>query len=310
MIDQRIISCRIDKRFAGMRIIDFLSLRFTYRSAAEWSEKIAAGELLIAGAPVTPEQTINIGEVLDYFPGDLPEPPVDPAYRVAYGDEYLLAVEKSGDLPTHPAGIFYKNTLWYLLSKEYVEIYPVNRLDRETSGLLLAARTPRIAALLAKSEIRKEYLAAVWGDFSVPVTASGYLCHDTASVIRKKRRLIPSFTVPLPEQCEYASTELTPLRSADGISLVSAIPVTGRTHQIRCTLFSLGYPLLGDKLYGVDDSYYLRQRTDDISEEDYRRLGMRRQALHSWKLEFTHPVTLQKISLETEFPFDFPQNTK
>jgi 23S rRNA pseudouridine955/2504/2580 synthase/23S rRNA pseudouridine1911/1915/1917 synthase len=262
---------------------------------------------LLNGERVEPEVLLKQHDMIEYFPGDIPEPPADLTYKTAYEDETLLVVDKPGNLCVHPAGPFFKHTLWHLLSSKYGKIHIVNRLDRETSGLLIAAKTPEAAARLGGKnwELHKEYSALVFGDFQQEVDAAGFLVPDAASLVHKKRR----FVFERPENMKGAESARTILRREfavpGGKSVVRAIPVTGRLHQIRATLYSLGFPMVGDKLYGLDERIYLKLRNQEITAEDRALLQMERQALHSTLLEFKHPVTGEIIKTESPLPPDF-----
>jgi len=106
------------------------------------------------------------------MPRGLEEPPVDLNYSIIYEDEHILVINKSGDLPCHPAGPFFKHTLWHHVSERYGKIYLINRLDRETSGLLIAARSPEDVGKFSKqtAAMEKEYRALVFGDFNKATT--------------------------------------------------------------------------------------------------------------------------------------------
>lgn len=304
-LNRRVIRSSIDWSGVGLRLDDYLAARFTYRSLEEWRERIAQGEIAVNGAPAAPETLLAMHDALEYFPGDLPEPEADLSFRVAYEDEDLLIVDKPGNLCVHPSGPFFKHTLWHLLCSQYGKIHLVNRLDRETSGLLIATKNPQSAAKLGKPSwpVRKEYLAVVFGDFREQVEAYGFLIQDTSSAVRKKRRFVAGERPPAgAAKVESARTLLWPELPGKRFSLVRAIPETGRLHQIRATLFSLGFPLAGDKLYGPDDSIYLRIRSNGITEADRDRLVLSRQALHSAFLELRHPVSGGTITVESPLP--------
>ena len=307
-LEQRIIRTSVDWSGAGLRLDQYLAGRFTYRSIDEWRERIKCNEIQLNGNSASPETLLELHDKIEYFPGDLPEPEAELHYSVAYEDEWLLVIDKPGNLCVHPSGPFFKHTLWYLLSKEYGKIYLVNRLDRETSGLLIAAKTPAVAAKLAsgRNAPEKEYLALVFGAFTTPCDAYGFLISDTASIVRKKRRFVFGERPPAGAvHPESSRTRLLPEQTNGTISLVRALPETGRLHQIRATLFSLGFPLLGDKLYGPDETIYLKIRSQSITQEDRAKLILYRQALHSARLRFRHPVTGEVLELEAPLPKEF-----
>ena len=306
-LTRRVIRSSIDWSGVGLRLDDYLAARFTYRSADEWRERIARREILVNDLPAEPERILALHDRLEYFPGDLPEPEAELSYRIAYEDDELLIVDKPGNLCVHPSGPFFRHTLWHMLCSVYGKIHLVNRLDRETSGLLIAAKNPKVAAKLGKPSwpVRKEYLALVFGSFPEPVEAYGFLVRDTASPVRKKRRFVAGERPPAGAvEIESARTLLCPEKPGRKFSMVRAVPETGRLHQIRATLFSLGFPLLGDKLYGPDDSIYLKIRSNAITDEDRARLVLPRQALHSARLELRHPLSGETVVAESPLPAD------
>ena len=286
----RIIRTAVDWSGAGLLLIDYLAGRFTYRTADEWRERIAGGEITLNGKIVSPEATLQLHDVIEYHPGDLVEPPAELDYRTVYEDDLVLVVDKPGNLCVHPSGPFFRNTLWHLLRERYEDVHFVNRLDRETSGLLLATKTSAAAAKLAKrGQVRnKVYQVIVHREFPDALEARGFLV-PAGGIIRKKRR----FVAPMPEvpPFESAATVFRCLRRGGGFSLVRAELETGRMHQIRATLSSLGFPVAGDKLYGLDDGFYLKQRNGELTDADREKLIFSRQALHSSELEYADPVT-------------------
>jgi len=133
----------------------------------------------IGSVPAGAETQLAAGDVVEYIVHDLPEPPVATDYRIVYQDEAVLVVSRPGDLPCHPGGRFFRHTLWALLQRDLgkSEMGFVNRLDRETSGLVLIARTPeaarRLGQPLRRKSMVKEYLAIVEGAMDEPVYARG-----------------------------------------------------------------------------------------------------------------------------------------
>ncbi len=305
--EERIITTIIDETAAGQRIDLYLSNRFTYHSRRKWQDVIKAGKILLNGKRTRCSRVLQAGEKVDFIP-DVDEPSVEMKYSIVYEDEYFMAINKEGNLPCHPAGPFFKNTLWYDLSRTYEKIGIVNRLDRETSGLLLVGKIPEATKALCdlfigSHDISKRYYALVFGAFDKEITAEGFLVSDTASEVRKKRRFVMKNDYS-GDDGESAYTLLRPIKTGGEISLVEALPQTGRLHQIRATLYSLGYPMIGDKLYGPDDTAYIRFARGEMTESDYTMLRMRRQALHAHALEFTHPFTGQPMKLSAPIPDD------
>lgn len=310
-ITERVISSCIEKADEGTRLDIWLSKRFTYQSRNQWQQYIENGKILLDGVKTRSSRKLISGEEVS-FVIDRAEPEIDPSYEVVFEDEHFLLVNKSGRMPCHPAGAFYKNTLWYLLTLKYGKVYMSNRLDRETSGLVIVSKNPRAAQLISdmiasKDEITKKYIAIVHGNFGhSPLRADGFLVPDTNSIVMKKRAFFLKDKLPqdLSSDAESAETILTGKAFSDGLSVVEASPLTGRLHQIRATLYSLGYPLVGDKIYGVDENLYLKFADDTISEEEKKKLILPRQALHAYYLAFKHPVTGQRIEKEISISND------
>lgn len=304
-LTRRKVRSTVDWSSCGQTLINYLVSRFPYRDEPGWRSVISSGEITVNSVQVPPEHILAMHDCVEYQPGELPEPPADMTYDTVFEDEHLLVINKPGNLCVHPAGPFFKHTLWHMLCSKYGDIHFVNRLDRETSGLMIAAKTKETAAKFAKRDLirSKIYTVMVHGDFDSTVRASGFLTKDTASTIRKKRR----FLLSEPEMpSETAETLLEPLSSNGRFSLVRATLFTGRMHQIRATLYSMGYPVTGDKLYGTDERFYLKLKEDALTEEDKKQLLLPRQALHAARLVFEHPHTGELLDFETAAPFSLP----
>ena len=304
-LQRRKVRSSIDWSSCGQTLVNFLSSRFPYRDSDGWKNVIANGEITVNGKAALPDMILALHDVVEYQPGELPEPPADMDYEIIFEDDDLLVINKPGNLCVHPAGPFFKHTLWHMLCSKYGDIHFVNRLDRETSGLMIAAKNKQTASKFAKRELilEKIYTVMVYGRFPEKVSASGFLCKDYNSSIRKKRH----FHTEEPEgPSETAETLLELLSSNGKFSLVRATLGPGRMHQIRATVCSLGYPVVGDKLYGPDETFYLKQKSETLTEEDKKLLCLPRQALHASKLVFEHPCTGEKKTFTSAAPFAIP----
>ena len=306
---QRKTSVRITPASAGGRVLDFVSGRFTYRSRDEWQQELNTGRFLVNDIPATPLTLLAAGDRLVYLLPELVEPPAELRFTVLYEDADLLVVDKPAGLPCHPAGRYFRHTLWALLQERHglTGLSLINRLDRETSGLVLVAKHKKAARhcyqQFARRLVRKRYLVLVEGEFPAEaLEAVGWLAVDPAGSIRKKVCFYPEAAETAPAGAVECRTSFQRLHIHHGLSLLEAMPITGRCHQIRATLCSLGYPLVGDKLYGVDDQLFLRFREGLLTAADWQRLRIKRQALHAATLHIRHPADNRELVFSSPLP--------
>ena len=223
---ERIIKTTIHSENAGQRLDLFLSGRFDYLSRNQWQKLIKAGSIVVNDRTVRCSRLLNENDIVTYK-AIYQEPAVNMEYSIAYEDEYLFVINKSGNLPCHPAGPFFKNTLWYDMEQRYGKIYLASRLDRETSGLLLIAKNPETAAKLSAmniaNKIKKHYLTVIHGSFAEKnFLAKGFLFPDNESEVRKKR----AFSQKQPKKnCvfETAETQFYKLTENNNFSLLEAV---------------------------------------------------------------------------------------
>lgn len=206
-------------------------------------------------------------------------------FGILYEDEDILIAEKPADLPTHPSMHHFTDTLAngvvaYLNDSSFT-FRAVNRLDRETSGVVLIAKNMLSAHLLSlavkERRIKKIYRAITCG---VPKECSGVI---KAPIAREIESII---TRCVREDGQYAETHYKLLKEKSRLALLEVEPITGRTHQIRVHFAHIGCPLLGDGLYG-------------------ERIEGERTRLHCYKMEFIHPITGEFISAVSDLPKDF-----
>jgi RluA family pseudouridine synthase len=288
----------------GSSLLVFLEGRFTYLDTAGWRERIADGSITVNGEVAEAEIILREGDLVAFDSSGIAEPEVDSRVETVMEDEDFLVVEKCGSLPCHPGGRFFEHSLWFILRERYGWIHIATRLDRETSGLVLVCKNPaavrRAQAMHEAGTLRKGYLAMVHGAFPESLRARGFLVPDDRSAIRKKRRYIEYARFANEAEAEACDTlfELRSVIATDSgpISLVGARPVTGRTHQIRAILLSSGFPVVGDKLYGLDELMFRRFAEGCLTEEDSARLILPCQALHCAELAFPGPAGLEIVS--------------
>jgi 23S rRNA pseudouridine1911/1915/1917 synthase len=218
-------------------------------------------------------------------------------FRVVDEADYYVVIDKPPFLLVHPTKPNAAPTLWKQLRELFAfeiagggQVSIVNRLDRETSGLVLVAKTSAAARkfgmLMQERRLTKEYLAIVWGwpeweskVVNAPLDRQG---KRQKSEIWLKQMIHPAGA---PAQTEFhVERRFVKSSGTDKFSLIRAVPRTGRTHQIRVHLASIDHPIVGDKIYGPDEQLYLRFIETGWTPELEQRLLLPRHALHSAKL--------------------------
>lgn len=299
----RIIKSRIPPLKSAERLDCYAADRFTYLTQDQWTKEILDGKVLLDGVMVlNPATTLQGGEMLAWDGSGIVEPAVDGSITILYEDQWFVAVNKPGNLPVHPSGRYFNHTLVAMLADRYGRtVYPVHRIDRETSGVMLLAFDGKSAGKLSESIRSKEYLALVHGTFpDEELIVALPLGRDLESAVRKKRKAGPGGT-------ESATTRFRKVLTAGDISLVRCFPETGKLHQIRVHLLSEGYPIVGDKLYGRDETAFLTFIKHGLTPELEKSLVLPRCALHAAKLVFLHPLSKKEMILRAPLPKMFSE---
>jgi 23S rRNA pseudouridine1911/1915/1917 synthase len=311
------IPITVDPAHDGFRVDRFLSRHIRRLSRTRIQAIIAAGHLRRehASAPLTkPSARVRRGERLILSRPVVPEPPVVLDYRVLFRDPDLLILDKPAGLPVHPTARYHQHTLTALMRERMGPDHGwqmAHRLDRETSGVLALARSGASAIQLkrafAQRRTEKQYLALVEGRLEQSQRIAIPLGPAPGSRIRIK--IGPR---PVAEGGLEAITEVVPVRfgtfRGQAITLIVARPWTGRQHQIRVHLACVGHPVLGDKLYGLDEQWFLdvvENRRSFAELEAW--LGLHRHALHAAELLLPHPRSRTQLRFTAPWPPELAQ---
>ena len=281
---------RIEPEYDSLTIREYLSLK-GYPNAVFVQLKKTPESVLLNGIWAYMRTKLSAGDELfirlEESTSSAHILPVSMPLSICYEDEDILAVNKPAQMPVHPSLNHYDHTLanavcGYYNDQEIPYTFRcVNRLDRDTTGLTLIAKHMLSSAILstaaARREISREYIAIASGKTPESGTIDAPIGRVAGSTIERQIDF---------ENGERAITHYRRLAYHDGLSLLSLHLETGRTHQIRVHLKSIGHPLIGDFLYNPTDT------------------TIKRQALHSYRLTFSHPITRESFVLTAPLPDD------
>ncbi|MBU2055664.1 MAG: RluA family pseudouridine synthase [Proteobacteria bacterium] len=292
----------------GTRLDLFLTGKETGLSRARIQHAVSEGRVTVNGRPARAGRRVKAGDdVVICIPalkssGVLPE---EIPLKVLYEDPFILVVDKPAGMVVHPAAGHPGGTLVNALLHHCRDLSGiggvlrpgiVHRLDKETSGLLVVAKSDEahrgLAGQFKRHEVAKTYQAIVYGN---PKTGEGRI---EAPVGRH-----PTDRKRMSTRSSRGKGAVTIWRVRERFGVASLLDVdieTGRTHQIRVHLMELGYPVVGDKVYGGAG----RIRTIDDSAVRARIKALQRQALHAWRLSFAHPVTGEALQFTSPLPED------
>ncbi len=288
------ISSQIKQGDRGKLCLEFLVEKFKYLTRDEWIERLKEGRFSIEGTLCSSETVLKQHDILIYDAPPFKEPDADLNYSIIMETDDFFAVNKPGNLLVHKKGAAVTHNLIYQLRECHEPPYPsadiVNRLDRETSGIVLISKSKdvlrHLSSLFADRLVEKVYLAVVHG-----------VLEKSSGVIDKSLKPDPNGNIRsrqiVSDDGKHAETRYELVASWDNYSLVRLYPKTGRTHQLRVHMAHLGHTIVGDKLYGLTEDEFNLWRNDP---EGFDSLEFPRQALHCCGLRFDYAGTKQQIS--------------
>jgi 23S rRNA pseudouridine1911/1915/1917 synthase len=309
------LDLRVPEAGAGERLDRFLAAAQPDLSRSRLQALIRAGQVTVSGRAARASQRLRAGE---HVRVELPDPaartvalePEAIPLTIVHEDGHLLVLDKPAGLVVHPGAGVATGTLVHALLHHAPEIAGVggagrpgivHRLDKETSGLMVVARTPAahraLVEMLRARAVRRRYLAIVWG---LPRAASGRIEGPIGRDPRQRKRMAVVARGGKPARTRWRVRE-----RLVGAALLEVTLDTGRTHQIRVHLAHIGHPVVGDPLYGGRGRAQLSRTAGERSLRAVVLDALPRQALHAAGLEFPHPVTGAAMSFTSPPPEDF-----
>lgn len=305
-----------DKGQQLLRVDKFLVLRLEKSSRNRVQQAADAGCILVNGKPVKSNYRVKpldvVSVVMDRPRYELEILPENIPLDIVYEDEHLLVVNKPAGLVVHPGHGNYSGTLvnalaWHFRDNPDYDVSDprmglVHRIDKDTSGLLVVAKTPDARTNLGKQFFNKttkrEYVAVVWG---VPDPQQGTI---VGNVGRNPKDRLQMTVFPDGSQGKHAVTHYEVLENLGYVSVVRCVLETGRTHQIRVHMKHIGHPLLNDARYGGDEILRGERSASYRKFVDNCFAVCPRQALHARTLGFVHPATGKELFFSSDVPQD------
>lgn len=296
----------VPDELAGDRLDKVLAKLFPEFSRSRLQGWIEEGRVQVDGASAKVRQPVPLGATITLVPDLLPEQlaftPEPVPLDVVYEDESLVVINKPAGLVVHPAAGNWSGTLLNGLLHRYGAAAAglpragvVHRLDKETSGLMVVARTLEAQTDLVRQlqarTVKRRYVAFVWGNMRDEGTIDAPIGRDPRE---RKRMAVVQSAAGKPARTHFKTIQRT-LWHNQPVSAIHCDLETGRTHQIRVHCAAAGHPLLGDPLYG-----HVRGKRSVTPLPD----GFARQALHAWRLGLVHPATGKPVHWRAEVPED------
>ncbi|WP_321965109.1 RluA family pseudouridine synthase [Paraburkholderia sp. J7] len=299
-------SIQVPDELAGERLDKVLAKVFPEFSRSRLQGWIEEQRVRVDGKPAKVRQPVPLGATIELVPDLLPEQlaftPEPVPLDIVYEDDAIVVINKPAGLVVHPAAGNWSGTLLNGLLHRYGEAAAglpragiVHRLDKETSGLMVVARTLQAQTDLVRQlqarTVKRRYLALVWGNMADEGTIDAPIGRDPRE---RTRMAVMKGASGKPARTHFRRIDKT-LWHNQPISAIHCDLETGRTHQIRVHCAHIGHPLLGDPVYG-----HARGKRSVAALPD----GFARQALHAWRLGLVHPVTGRAMQWRAEVPDD------
>lgn len=286
---ERIFDFIVTDKYDGANIKTVLKQHYNMSTALIKSLKLSENGIIVNGERKHVNAILHTGNKLSLTITEGRSEmikPIKTEFDIVFEDEDIMIINKPAGIPTHPSVGHYENTLanglmYYFLSKnEERTFHAVNRLDKDTSGLLCVAKNRYAHNQLCEQlhkRLKRKYIAIVEGAVTEPGTVCAPIARCEEGIIKRC----------ISNDGQYAVTHYQPLKQLGTYTLVELILETGRTHQIRLHMSHIGHPLLGDWLYGTED-----------------KATFPRVALHSSYIGLIHPISRQALEFTAPLPDD------
>ncbi|WP_009545186.1 RluA family pseudouridine synthase [Crocosphaera subtropica] len=290
---------QIKQKNAGLTVLEYYTQNYHHSSSQQWLERILWAQVLLDNQVVTPETILQTGQWLSYHRPPWKEADVPLDFDLIYEDHHILVINKPSGLPVLPGGGFLEHTLLGQLKKQYPKekVFPIHRLGRGTSGLMLMGKTAiarsHLTRQMREHKMRKVYRTLI-GENNLP----DYF--NIEHPIGKISDPVLGYIYGAKADGKDAYSQCQIIERYSDKTLVEVTILTGRPHQIRIHLATIGYPLLGDPLYvvgGIPKTGFKEQK------ETVNVPGDCGYFLHAYQLSFVHPATHQCLTFTCEREF-------
>ena len=316
----------VEANYDGCRLDRYLQQKLGRASRAQVQRIIRDSIVQDGERPLKPSSRVTPGLRIRVLKDEVAEPEGLPEeVSILHDEDGVLIVDKPAGLPVHPTARYYRGTLTTILGRDHLDEAgrrpdPAHRLDRETSGALVCGRNPATTRALKAlfsppvggtpedrdRAIDKDYIAIVEGD---PEWKARRIVHPLAMTREHLVRIRMSVVDPdhpgaLPSSTVAEVLDRYESQEGARFTLLSCRLETGRQHQIRAHLAAEGLPIVGDKIYGHDESIFVRFTEGSMTDRDRAVLRLDRHALHAWRIAFAHPFSGCRIEVEAPLPRD------